>query len=58
MNATAAKIPFSTRQVGQTGLEITTLGLGGATLAGMMANVPEEQARARLGLTPSGKDEQ
>ena len=49
MNATAAKIPFSTRQVGQTGLEITTLGLGGATLAGMMANVPEDQARATVG---------
>jgi D-threo-aldose 1-dehydrogenase len=45
MNATPAKMQFATRPVGQTGLEITTLGLGGATLAGMMARVPEQQAR-------------
>lgn len=38
---------FKKRQVGRTSLEITELGLGGATLAGMMGNeVPDEQARA------------
>ena len=37
---------LATRRIGQTSLEVTTLGLGGATLAGMMADVPPEQARA------------
>jgi D-threo-aldose 1-dehydrogenase len=39
---------FATRRIGRTGLGVTTLGLGGATLAGMMADVPEEQARATV----------
>ena len=38
---------FDKRRVGKTALEVTTLGMGGATLAGMMGNVvPPEQARA------------
>jgi D-threo-aldose 1-dehydrogenase len=39
---------FEKRRVGQTGLEVTTLGLGGATLAGIFAGVPAEQARATV----------
>lgn len=40
---------FKQRQVGRTSLELTELGLGGATLAGMMGNeVPDEQARATV----------
>lgn len=39
---------FETRRVGQTGLEVTTLGLGGASLAGNMRAVPAEQARATV----------
>ena len=40
---------FKKRQVGRTSLELTELGLGGATLAGMMGNqVPDEQARATV----------
>jgi D-threo-aldose 1-dehydrogenase len=35
------------RRVGRTGVEVTTLGFGGATLSGMMGtDVPPEQARA------------
>ena len=48
MSNTPERLNFPTRQVGRTGLEITTLGLGGATLAGMMAEVPEDQARATV----------
>jgi len=44
----AGKVPFSTRRIGKTELEVTTLGLGGATLAGMMVDVPAEQARATV----------
>ncbi|MDR3471980.1 MAG: aldo/keto reductase [Devosia sp.] len=44
----AGKDPFSTRRIGSTSLEVTTLGLGGATLAGMMTEVPPEQARATV----------
>jgi D-threo-aldose 1-dehydrogenase len=43
-----AKIAFPTRRVGPTDLEVSTLGLGGATLAGMMVEVPPEQARATV----------
>lgn len=40
-------LTFEKRRVGKTALEVTTLGMGGATLAGMMGNeVPPEQARA------------
>lgn len=39
---------FETRRVGQTGLQVTTLGLGGASLAGIFSAVPEEQARATI----------
>jgi D-threo-aldose 1-dehydrogenase len=48
MSNTPQKLNISTRKVGRTGLSITTLGLGGATLAGMMVEVPEEQARATV----------
>lgn len=42
--------PFKTRRVGTTGLEVTELGLGGATLAGILGGaVPEDQARATVG---------
>ncbi len=41
MNATA----FNKRQVGRTSLELTELGLGGATLAGIFQEVPDNQAR-------------
>lgn len=41
---------FKTRRVGRTTLEVTELGLGGATLAGILgAAVPEDQARATVG---------
>ncbi|HVX81064.1 MAG TPA: aldo/keto reductase [Devosiaceae bacterium] len=46
--STVGKINFPTREVGQTGVRITTLGLGGATLGGMMAEVPPDQARATV----------
>jgi D-threo-aldose 1-dehydrogenase len=36
------------RRVGRTDLEITTLGLGGASLAGIFSAVPEDQARATV----------
>jgi D-threo-aldose 1-dehydrogenase len=39
---------FETRRVGQTDLEVTTLGLGGATLAGSFSPVSAEQARATV----------
>ncbi|MDC9824435.1 aldo/keto reductase [Devosia sp. ZB163] len=40
---------FRKRRVGRTDLEMTELGLGGATLAGMMGNeVPDDQARATV----------
>jgi D-threo-aldose 1-dehydrogenase len=42
------KIALETRRVGQTDLQVTTLGLGGATLAGMMVEVPPEQARSTV----------
>ena len=44
----AARI-FEKRRVGQTGLEVTTLGLGCASLAGIFSAVPAEQARATVG---------
>jgi D-threo-aldose 1-dehydrogenase len=36
------------RRIGQTALEITTLGLGGASLAGIFSAVPADQARATV----------
>jgi D-threo-aldose 1-dehydrogenase len=36
------------RQIGKTGLEITTLGLGCASLAGIFTDVPADQARATI----------
>ena len=39
---------FEKRRIGRTDLEITTLGLGGASLAGIFAAVPAEQARATV----------
>ena len=39
---------FEKRRVGQTELEVTTLGLGGATLAGSFRPVSAEQARATV----------
>ena len=39
---------FEKRRVGQTALEVTTLGLGGASLAGIFSAVPAEQARATV----------
>ncbi|KKB10528.1 pyridoxal 4-dehydrogenase [Devosia geojensis] len=41
-------ITFEKRGVGQTGLEVTTLGLGGASLAGIFTGVAEEVARATI----------
>lgn len=41
-------IAFEKRKVGQTGLEVTALGLGGASLAGIFTGVPEETARATV----------
>ena len=40
---------FKLRQVGQTSLQVTELGLGTATLAGIFTDVPDDQARATLG---------
>lgn len=48
MSTHPARPKFATRRIGRTALEVTTLGLGGATLAGMMSDVPEEQARATV----------
>lgn len=39
---------FEKRRVGRTDLEVTTLGLGGATLSGSFRPVPPEQARATV----------
>ena len=43
------KLSFEKRRVGKTALEVTTLGLGGASLAGIFSAVPAEQARATVG---------
>src|SRR5882724_11982459 len=40
---------LKTRPVAKTGLEITELGLGTATLAGIFVDVPDDQARATVG---------
>jgi len=40
---------FEKRRIGRTDLEVTTLGLGGASLAGIFSSVPAEQARATVG---------
>lgn len=48
MTATAAG-GFAKRRIGTTDLEVTTLGFGGATVAGMLGtSVPPEQARAAV----------
>lgn len=39
---------FEKRRIGSTDLEVTTLGLGGASLAGIFSAVPAEQARATV----------
>ncbi|KQT44855.1 hypothetical protein ASG47_15615 [Devosia sp. Leaf420] len=39
---------FDTRRVGETALEVTTLGLGCASLAGIFSRVPADQARATV----------
>ncbi|MET3924906.1 aldo/keto reductase [Devosia sp. 2618] len=39
---------FEKRRVGRTDLEVTTLGLGGASLAGIFNGVPADQARATV----------
>jgi D-threo-aldose 1-dehydrogenase len=39
---------FNKRRVGRTSLEVTELGLGGATLASIFQKVPDEQARATV----------
>lgn len=39
---------FEKRRVGQTALEVTTLGLGGASLAGIFSAVSADQARATV----------
>ena len=39
---------FEKRRIAKTGLEITTLGLGGASLAGIFSAVPADQARATV----------
>lgn len=39
---------LKTRRVGRTGLEMTELGLGGATLASIFTAVPDEQAKATI----------
>ena len=44
----AAGTAFEKRRVGQTALEVTTLGLGGATLASIFQAVPDDQARATV----------
>ena len=43
-----SKRSFEQRPVGQTALKVTTLGLGGASLAGNYSAVPAEQARATV----------
>jgi D-threo-aldose 1-dehydrogenase len=42
------KLNFEKRRVGRTALEVTTLGLGGASLAGIFSAVPADQARATV----------
>lgn len=42
------KLNFDKRRVGKTALEVTTLGLGGASLAGIFSAVPADQARATV----------
>lgn len=39
---------FEKRRIGRTDLEVTTLGLGGASLAGIFSAVPADQARATV----------
>ncbi|KQN74252.1 aldo/keto reductase [Devosia sp. Leaf64] len=39
---------FDTRRVGETALEVTTLGLGCASLAGIFSRVPADQGRATV----------
>ena len=39
---------FEKRRIGRTALEVTTLGVGGASLAGIFSGVPAEQARATV----------
>jgi len=39
---------FEKRRIGRTDLQITTLGLGGASLAGIFSAVPADQARATV----------
>lgn len=39
---------FEKRRIARTGLEVTTLGCGGASLAGIFSAVPEDQARATV----------
>ena len=41
-------VGLETRRVGRTDIEVTTLGLGGASLAGNYTPVPPEQARATV----------
>lgn len=48
MDDKAASSRFEKRRVGATDLDVTTLGLGGATLAGIFSAVPDEQARATV----------
>ncbi|HTM78447.1 MAG TPA: aldo/keto reductase, partial [Devosia sp.] len=42
------KLNFERRRVGKTALNVTTLGLGGASLAGIFSAVPADQARATI----------
>ena len=39
---------FEKRRIGQTSLDVTTLGLGGASLAGIFSRVPADQGRATV----------
>src|SRR5215217_1294102 len=39
---------FEKRRIGETALEVTTLGLGCASLAGIFSRVPADQARATV----------
>ncbi|WP_375451999.1 aldo/keto reductase [uncultured Devosia sp.] len=43
------RLNFEKRRVGKTALEVTTLGLGGASLAGIFTGVSPDQARATIG---------
>lgn len=43
-------MPIAKNTLGQTGLNVTQLGLGGASLAGIFSPVPEEDARATIAL--------